>query len=310
MRQRRRFTVAASPGGQSRRSDVDPRRSSIDSPPDRRPLGRRPLTHCINLLGLIGLVTLAALTPACAPALDTSRVTPARGTVGEEMFGVICDRVGAQALREDLTGESFRAICHKPTRDADFADKVDEGKLPALDPGGVDESGEPVALEQQRKSRDVAIGRVEALGRRRADLIRALDATFPEKSIAIKDLDNPDESKSCEAPEKSAEGLLTAQIADMLGRMGDLYKDGTLPQASESLARVMDAFKQNDEAQAAWARLSARQGYRPIETGLGATRPLIAYPRLRDLSNASLRLLSADSKPYEIDPKRDEDGNQ
>ena len=89
----------------------------------------------------------------------------------------------------------------------------------------------------------------------------------------------------------------------MLGRMGDLYNDGTLPQSTESLARVVDAFKKSEGAQAAWARLSARQGYRPIETALGATRPIIAYPHLRDLSNASLRLLSADSNPYELEPE-------
>jgi len=165
-----------------------------------------------------------------------------------------------------------------------------------------------VPAEVQRASRDAAIGRVEALARRRTDLIRALDATFPETTIAIKDVGNSDDTKSCDAPEKGGEGLLTDQIADLLGRMGDLYNDGTLPQSTESLARVMDAFQKSDEAQAAWARLSARQGYRPIGTALGATRPLVAYPHLRDLANASLRLLSADSNPYELDPKRDADG--
>ncbi len=293
---------------ESRRSEVDLTRSSSYPHRDTSPARSRfSPARCVNLLGLVGIVTL---TLACAPELDTSRPAVARGSVGEEMFGVICDRVGAQALREDLTGESFRSLCHKPTSAGEFADKVDEGKLPALDPNGVNEKGEAVSLDDQRKSRSVAIGRVEALARRRADLIRALDATLPETKIAIKDLDNADDSKSCNAPQKSGEGLLTDQIADMLGRMGDLYNDGTLPQSTESLARVMDAFKKSDDAQAAWARLSARQGYRPIETALGATRPLVAYPHLRDLSNASLRLLSADSKPYEIDPKHDDEGNR
>ncbi len=258
---------------------------------------------------MVGLVMLSALAPGCAPDLDTSRPTPQRGSVGEEMFGVICDRVSAQALREDLTGESFRTVCHK-SRATQFADKVDVAKLPAVDPGAKNEKGELVSVDQQQKNRDAAVGRIEALARRRSDLIQALDATFPESKIAIKDLDNADETKSCDAPAgaKSGEGILTDQIADMLGRMGELYNDGTLPQSTESLATVIDAFKKSDDAQAAWARLSARQGYRPIATALGATRPIIAYPHLRDLSNASLRLLSADSNPYELDPKRDGNG--
>jgi len=257
--------------------------------------------------GLVGLVVLSAFGPGCAPELDTSRPAVTLGSVGEEMFGVICDRVGAQALREDLTGDSFRGVCHKP-RGGEFADKVDVSRLPAIDPGAVDEKGAPVSTDKQQADRAFAVGRVEALARRRADLIRALDATFPETKIPIKDIDNPDETQSCNAPKASGEGVLTDQIADMLGRMGDLYNDGTLPQSTESLSRVVDAFKKSDEAQAAWARLSARQGYRPIETALGATRPIIAYPHLRDLSNASLRLLSADSNPYELEPKLDGDG--
>lgn len=321
MRQGRSFTRGEAPNGEFRGSDVDPSRSSTypnrntgrttDRPSTLRPARRVNLSAgaARSLVGLVGLVALSALAPACAPELDTSRPTPARGSVGEEMFGVICDRVGAQALREDLTGESFRSVCHKP-KGGEFSDKVDDTKLPALDPNAKNEKGAPVSVDEQRKNRDFAIGRVEALARRRADLIRALDATFPETKIPIKDIDNSDETISCNAPAKSGEGLLTEQIADMLGRMGDLYNDGTLPQSTESLARVMDTFKNDEAAQAAWARLSARQGYRPIETALGATRPVIAYPHLRDLANASLRLLSADSNPYELDPKRDDEGNR
>src|SRR5690606_21307973 len=79
---------------------------------------------------------------------------------------------------------------------------------------------------------------------------------------------------------------------------------------TQSLARVVEEFKTSEEAQKAWSRISARQGYRPIETALGAARPIVAYPRLRDFSNASLRLLSADSNPYEPTPQRDAEGNR
>jgi hypothetical protein len=257
---------------------------------------------------VVGLAVLNVLAPGCHE-FDTERTPPKRGSVGEEMYGVICDRVAAQALREDLTGASFRDVCHKPIGGT-FADRVDTSKLPPIAEGAVDESGKPVSVEKQRADRDKAIGRIEALARRRADLIRALDATFPEEKIAIKDLDNPDPRKSCDAPKKGGEGLLTEALADMLGKMGDLYNDQTIPHATRSLARVVEAFRDSEEAQQAWSRISARQGYRPIETALGAARPIVAYPRLRDFANASLRLLSADSNPYEPNPQRDAEGNR
>lgn len=307
MRQGRRFSVRMTEDRESTRSDLDRPRSS-NYP--RRDTTRLTPSRCVSLLGVVGLAALSALTPACAHEFDTDRTPPARGTVGEEMFGVLCDRVGAQALREDLSGDSFRGICHK-TKGAQYSDKVDQTKLPPIDPNAVDEKGKIVPVDKQRADRDKAIGRIEALGRRRADLIRALDATFPDGvKVAIKDLDNPDPTKTCDAPKKSGEGLLTDALADMLGKMGDLYNDGTLPQSTESLARVVEEFKKSEAAQAAWSRISARQGYRPIETALGAARPMIAYPNLRDFANASLRLLAADSNPYDRNPKRDADGNR
>ena len=283
-------------------SALDRGRSTTVSIPSSR---RRPF----SALCLVGLAASTILTPGCHEELDTERVLPARASVGEEMFGVICDRVGAQALREDLTGDSFRKVCHRPVGGV-FEDKVDATQLPEINPAAINESGQPVSVEDQTKNRAKAVGRVEALARRRAELIRAFDATFPQEKVAIKDIDNPDETKSCGAPAQGAEGLLADQIAEMLGKMGELYNDGTLPQSTQSLARVVETFEKSQEAQSAWARLSSRQGYRPIETALGVTRPVVAYPNLRDLSNTSLRLLSADSNPYELNPKRDALGNR
>jgi hypothetical protein len=312
MRHRRRFSTGSGPNQESSRSAVGKSRSS--SHPDSDSRGRHAngiftgfSERCVSLLGVVGLAALSVLGPGCHE-FDTQQTHPKRGSVGQEMYGVICDRVGAQALREDLTGASFRDICHKPIG-KDFSDRIDKSKLPSIG-AAVDESGKNVSIEKQKADRERAIGRVEALARRRNDLIRALDATFPDDKIAIKDLDNADPTKSCNAPKKSGEGKLTDALADMLGRMGDLYVDGTIPQSTESLARVIEEFKKNEEAQKAWSRISARQGYRPIETALGAARPVIAYPGLRDFSNASLRLLSADSKPYEPKPRLDADGNR
>ncbi len=272
---------------------------------ESRRTARRPLGG----FGLVALVGLVALAPSCAPPLDTERTPPKRGTVGQEMYGVLCDRLSAQALREDLTGGSFRDVCHAK-RDGSFEDKVDLGKLPPYVPGATDGKGKPITVETQRDVRERAIGRIEALARRRVELVRAFDAMFPEDTrVGVKDLDNPDPKKSCGAPPgKKSEAKLTTALADMLGRMTDLYHDGTLSQSTLSLGRVVDAFRRDEEAQAAWARIASRDGYRPVDTALGVARPAVAYPALRDLSNASLRLLSADSQPYQLDPKRDDSG--
>src|SRR5690349_2916847 len=85
------------------------------------------------------------LLAACANDFDTSRSIPVRGTVGEELFGVLCDRVGAQALHEDLTGESFKPICHKDAVGGVYADHVDQTKLPVASPSAYDDQGHSVS---------------------------------------------------------------------------------------------------------------------------------------------------------------------
>lgn len=307
MRHGRRFTKLGKGNPAVAERSVD--RSGSSRYPNRDGFSTATMKRCVSLLGLVGLTSLTVFTQGCAHEFDTDRQLPKRGSVGEEIYGVLCDRVGAQALREDLSGASFKNVCHR-NQAGDFADTVDESKLPSLDPNAVNEKGEPVSIEKQREDRKRAIGKIEALARRRADLVRALDATFPEEKVPRKDLDNPDPTKSCDVPKKNGEALLTEQLADLLGRTADLYNDGTIPNSTRSLATVMEAFKKSPEAQAAWSRLSARQGYRPIETALGAARPVIAYPNLRNFANASLRLLAADSQPYELEPKYDAEGNR
>ena len=52
---------------------------------------------------LLGLLTAAA----CSNDFDASRNIPPRGTLGADLFGVVCDRMGGQSLHEDLSGASF-----------------------------------------------------------------------------------------------------------------------------------------------------------------------------------------------------------
>src|SRR5690242_3186702 len=96
MRHRRSFSTVSTKDRESTRTGVDrdgssnhPKRDTTESPPRIAP------ARCVSLLGVVGIAVLSMLTPACAHELDTDRTPPPRGSVGEEMFGVICDRVGA-----------------------------------------------------------------------------------------------------------------------------------------------------------------------------------------------------------------------
>ena len=71
---------------------------------------------------------------ACTSDFDTTRTIPPRGTVGQELFIVLCDRVAAQALPEDVTGVAWHPVCH-PDASGNFAATVDQSKLVAFDPG-------------------------------------------------------------------------------------------------------------------------------------------------------------------------------
>jgi hypothetical protein len=269
-------------------------------------MARSPrLRRTASLTALGSVVFLAS----CSQDWDFNRAPPPRGSLGEEMYGVLCDRVGAQALHDDMTGASFTRLCHRGP-DGAYENKVDVSKLPEMLPDALDRDGNPVTLETQQATRAHGVARAEAFARRRDDIITALDFAIPDIKVPVTDNKNSDPTKSCLPPAASGEGRLHDELADVLARFQDLYNDGTAPQSTESLARVLNAFRASPDAQAAYARLDARKGYRPIDIALGTTRPMMAYPHLRDLSNATLSLLSADSQPYEPNPKFDDQGKR
>ena len=254
----------------------------------------------VSRLALAALVGTAACAGGCAPDFDTQRVTANRGSLGREMFTMVCDRVGAQALREDVAAASYHDVCHANAQ-GEFKDQVDQFLLPALE-AAVDVDGKPVAIEQQRKNRDHRIARIEAVARRRNDLIGAFDTAFAHENIGIKDLANADEALSCNPPASAASGEadLRAELGDMLGRVGDLYNDDTIPHLTRALARLMDDVERAPAAQTALTRFDARRGYRPKDVALGVARPLASYPRLVELANALLALLSSDTDPLAL----------
>jgi hypothetical protein len=251
------------------------------------------------------LVLLAcAVTAACAPDFDTSRAALPRGSLGQELFIALCDRVAAQALAEDVTGASWHAVCH-PDASGAFATRVDASRLVPLDPSAVDTSGVPVSIAEQEQERGYHIARIEALARDRVKLTAALDAAFPDVPLPLKDLANADPSASCNP---AGTGSLPHELAQVLGRMKTLEDDGTLPLFSEALGRLMSDVDSAADARDALARLDARQGYRPLPVDLGVARPLLSYPRLAALVQSVVAPLATDSDPYNpagaIDPSR------
>ncbi len=256
----------------------------------------------------LGFAT-CAVAVACTD-IDTTRNTPPRGTIGEEVYGAFCDRLASLVLPEDLTGDSYHGVCHK--QNGTFANQVDTSKLPVVpEANAVDSQGNPVPPDKQLAVRNYALARIGAMVRRRPDLIAALDAAIPDVIVPIKDTHNPDLTKSCGVPTTTPDQVkLGAALADMLARFAGLYDDGTMPRSTESLSSLMASIQTSTEAQQAFTRLSSRLGYRPVATILGAARPALAYPSLRDLGNATMSVVSPDSRPYDPNGPFDLIGNR
>jgi hypothetical protein len=249
-----------------------------------------------------GLVLFAAATSVgCAGDFDTRREIPKRGSLGRELYGLVCDRVGAQALREDVTGASFRGVCH-PNERGEYVERVDTTKLVPLDPLARDERGNVVPLDRQAERRRYRIARIEALGARREELVAALDFALPTESIPVRDLANPDPRKSCG---EAGERPLLPELASTLGRLVDLYNDDTIPHVTRALADVMQTAAADPDAQQALARIEAREGYRALDVALGVVRPALDYPRLPELADVLLRALSLDADPFNPTAKLD-----
>ena len=180
--------------------------------------------------------------------------------------------------------------------------------------GQKDTSGKPVPLAQQQQDRAYGIARVETLGRRRTDLVSALDAALPNIQIPIKDIHNSDPTLSCNAAGNGGQGSLHTELSNLLGRLDALYDDGTIPQTTESLGRVFNAF-QSRERRAGRVRCRLRQscGVPPREHGArGGAAPssLLIRTSSRSRWNTALGLLSPDSQPYTLSATFDANGHR
>ncbi|XXX73044.1 hypothetical protein WMF30_35880 [Sorangium sp. So ce134] len=123
-----------------------------------------------GVLRLAALVASGAVAASCHEPLDTARRAPPKATLGDDVFGVLCDRVGASSLYEDHTGASYQRVCHYDGA-GEYRDEVDVSLLP------------PVSGERAERARRLGVAKVEAMARWRKDLVRAVNAAVPDVEI-------------------------------------------------------------------------------------------------------------------------------
>ncbi|MEJ7728142.1 MAG: hypothetical protein WKG00_02910, partial [Polyangiaceae bacterium] len=193
---------------------------------------------------------------------------------------LLCDRVGASVFTEDLTGASYHRVCHYAA-DGSYGDQVDADLLAPI---GKDN-------DKGQRARKLGLAKMDALVRRRSQLVRAFNTVFPD--IEIDDV-------STDA--KGDEVRFHDALMSFGQTMAKLYDDNPfggeplLPHSTQSLARLFDALADSDEARGALAHIWGRQGYRPSQVGLGAIRASLAYPDLRGLTKATVGVLGPEGQ--------------
>lgn len=207
---------------------------------------------------------------------DAAPARAAAPGLGLDIFGVLCDRVGAQALHEDLTGGSYQDICHGS------ASKVDTTKLPAAPDANV---------------RRLAIGKIEALAAHKQELIAALDTVFPDDIVVGKNLDAADPVASCDPISSKTR---RDQLRGLLTRLLPSNGDDTVPDSSRAAAVSIEPLTsdQGASARTAMQHLAARRGYMPPETASGLLGSVLTAPRLRDLLAETMSAFGPDADPY------------
>lgn len=236
-----------------------------------------------SLAFFMPLVAMMAATPSCHDGIDTTRKAPPKATLGDDIYGMMCDRLGASVFQEDLTGASFHAICHYD-KNGQYGFEVDLSVLP------------PVSGDAAVRARELSLAKMHQLALRRAELVTAFNATFPD--VEIPDL-------------TTAEPTDTVRLHDALMAFSQditvLYEENPYEEGAEPVMQMMtDAFgrlfaalEDSDEARAALMRIAGRRGYRPYQVGLGAISTLLGYPEMRPFVKAQLEVMGPDGTATE-----------
>lgn len=233
------------------------------------------------LKGLRAALALAAVgTVASCPTIDTTRQAPRKATLGDDVYGVFCDRIGASVLSEDLSGASYEAICHYDSA-GKYGDMVDSAVLP-----------QPFDA-RANTARKLSLAKMGAMARRRSELVRAVNAALPDGEI-------PDPIAGGDKKIRLHDALL-----DLTQKLVPLYESNPyekagaplFPSSTRSIARLFGALGESAEARKALTRMRGRQGYRPFTVALGAIRPVLTYPGLREMTKATLAVLGPATDP-------------
>ncbi len=206
-------------------------------------------------LGLIALAAGCVGTAMCVSDFDTQRQVPAtRGTVGAEVFHIVCERVDVGESPDDLDFERARGAC--------------DG-IPA-------DGGMPMAVGPK----------VRTMAERRSGIVDAIDRAVPRALYDDADgmLFN---LLPLYGPDNGHTGG-TIRLADGGTIPGD---EDLLPQTTRALSRVLNTIVNDASAPAAFAALSHHQGYRPARIALGLTRALLGYPHLGDVLESTFSLV-------------------
>lgn len=203
------------------------------------------------------LVTTTAALLSCGPGYDTRRVPAPQGTLGEEVFQVMCERVHWGETPRDLGFVAGRRPCTRGLGATEAA--------PGVGP------------------------RTVALARMRSDLVAGLDQAMPRPLhtpldrllVDMLPLYGPDGS----GRRARADG---AFVVDVDG--GTAVAEDLLPQTTRAVAQQLAGMATNAEVLRALGRMSQRQGYRPPESAVGLLRPVLAYGQVNELLDAVLGL--------------------
>ena len=224
------------------------------------------------------VVLPASFQSACHKGIDTERDAPPKATLGDDMYALLCDRLGASVLSEDLTGASYHDVCHFD-RSGQYGNAVDVSVLP------------PVEGATQTEARRLSLAKMHRMAERRSLLIRAFNAAFPDVEVPDVSTESPDDQI------RLHDALLrfSQDITELYEK--NPYASETrplMPDTTRALGRLFGTIEQSDEARAALERIAGRQGYRPYRIGLGAVRTLLGYPNMRPFVRSQLAVLGPD----------------